>query len=214
MPSKVVQVLDDKFLFSILLSILFSVVSFAPPQLCLNAKFRKTGWQSLRPSQEDAETKPPQLTAAIKETIGRFAQFKEDFKVYQNDCATAAFKNLVSQINMMDPDRASILAFLSGSSEYAAASVKILGIFKTIRDEMSKDFADTTAFEKAAFASYGEFKIERTKEVNTLSQRIEEKLNLTDDAWVEIQQVKNDPGDTVEGLVEDKKFVADLDRKF
>ena len=69
---------------------------------------------------------------------------------------------------------------------------------------MSKDLADTTAVEKVAVASYGEFKIERTKEVNTLSQRIEEKLNLTDDAWVEIQQVKNDLGDTVEGLVEDK----------
>ena len=45
-----------------------------------------------------------------------------------------------------------------------------------------------------------------------MSQRIEEKLNLTDDAWVEIQQVKNDPGDTVEGLVEDRELLADLDR--
>ena len=101
------------------------------------------------------------------------AQVKEDFKVYQNDCATATFKKLVSQINMMDPDRASILAFLSGSSEYAPASVKIVGIFKTIRDEMSKDSADTTAVEKAAVASYGEFKIERgTKQWDPVSKAL------------------------------------------
>ena len=170
LPSKVVQVLDDKFLFSILLSILFSVVSFAPPQLCLNAKFRMTGWQSLRPSHEDAETKPPQLTAAIKEITGRLARFKEDVKEYQKDYAAATFKKLVSQINMMGPDRASIQAFSCGSSEYAPASVKIVGIFKTIRDEMSKDFADTTAVEKAAVASYGDLITERTKEVKHFEQ--------------------------------------------
>merc|ERR1719502_1880375 len=41
---------------------------------------------------------------------------------------------------------------------------------------------------------------------------IEEKLTRIGDLGVEIQQMKNDLGDTAESLLEDKKFLADLDK--
>ena len=103
----------------------------------------------LAKSIADAETKSPQLTAPIEETTGRLAQLKEDVKAYQNDRAAATLKKLVSQINMMDSDRESIMAFLYDSSAYAPASGEIVGIFMTMSDEMSKDLADTTVVEKA-----------------------------------------------------------------
>merc|ERR1719240_1820176 len=41
---------------------------------------------------------------------------------------------------------------------------------------------------------------------------IEEKLERAGSLAVEIQEMKNDLGDTAEGLEEDKKFLADLDK--
>lgn len=141
-------------------------------------------------------------TAAIEKGAGGFLQTS----------AAATLKKLVSKINMMDSDREGIMAFLSGSSEYAPASGEIVGILKTMSDEMSKDLADTTDVEKAAVASYGQLMSAKTKEVGALSKMIEEKLNRIGDTGIEIQQMKNDLGDTAEGLVEDKKFLADLDK--
>ena len=79
---------------------------------------------------------------------------------------------------------------------------------------MFKDLADTMAVEKAAaaaVASYGEFKTTETKVVDPLNEMIEEKPNFIGDVGVEIQQVKIDIEDTMEGLVEDKRFSADGD---
>merc|ERR1719443_2082588 len=52
----------------------------------------------------------------------------------------------------------------------------------------------------------------KKKEVDALSKQIEEKLTRIGNVGVEIQQMKNDAGDTAEGLVDDKKFLADLDK--
>merc|ERR1740124_513124 len=104
------------------------------------------------------------------------------------------------------------MAFLAGSSEYAPASGEIVGILKTMHDEMSKDLEDAQGTEKAAVASYEELMVAKTKEVNALSKMIEVKLTRIGDLGVEIQQMKNDLGDTAEGLMDDKKFLADLDK--
>jgi len=52
----------------------------------------------------------------------------------------------------------------------------------------------------------------KKKEVDALSKMIESKLTRIGDLGVEIQQMKNDLGDSAEGLEEDKKFIADLDK--
>ena len=52
----------------------------------------------------------------------------------------------------------------------------------------------------------------KTKEVNALIKTIEEKIERSGALGVEIQEMKNDLGDTAERLEEDKKFLADLDK--
>jgi len=141
-------------------------------------------------------------TTAIEKGMGGFLQ----------TTAAATLRNLASKLDMMDADRQDLVAFLSGSTEYAPASGEIVGILKQMGDEMSKDLADAQATEKAAVASYEELMAAKTKEVNALSKMIEEKLTRIGDVGVEIQQMKNDLGDTAEGLEEDKKFIADLDK--
>jgi chromosome segregation ATPase len=141
-------------------------------------------------------------TTAIEKGMGGFLQ----------TTAAATLRSLASKLDMMDADRQDLVAFLSGSTEYAPASGEIVGILKQMGDEMSKDLADAQATEKAAVASFEELMAAKTKEVNALSKMIEEKLTRIGDVGVEIQQMKNDLGDSAEGLEEDKKFIADLDK--
>merc|ERR1719171_2950226 len=105
-----------------------------------------------------------------------------------------------------------LVAFLSAAEGYAPASGEITGILKTMHDEMTADFAEAKAAEEAAIKAYDELMAAKTKEVNALTKAIEEKMTRVGELAVEIIQMKNDAGDTAEALVEDKKFLADLEK--
>merc|ERR1740138_1501828 len=77
---------------------------------------------------------------------------------------------------------------------------------------MNADLADATKAEEASIADYEGLMAAKTKEVNALSKMIEDKLQRVGDLSVEIQEMKNDLGDTADSLVDDKKFLADLDK--
>merc|ERR1719420_1256154 len=107
-----------------------------------------------------------------------------------------------------------LVAFLQGTQAegYAPASGEIVGILKTMSDEMSADIAEEKAAEEAAIKAYDELMAAKTKEVNALTKSIEEKMTRVGELAVEIVQMKNDLGDTAEALAEDKKFLADLEK--
>merc|ERR1719399_360899 len=107
-----------------------------------------------------------------------------------------------------------LVSFLSGSQtqEYAPASGEITGILKTMSDEMEADFAEAKAAEEAAIKAYDELMAAKTKEVNALTKAIEEKMQRAGELAVEIVEMKNDLGDTGAALLEDKKFLADLEK--
>jgi hypothetical protein len=130
----------------------------------------------------------------------------------QTEAASALKSFVMGKNNMYDADRNDILSFLSGSTDYAPASGQITGILKTMNDEMTADLNDATKTEGAAVAAYDELIAAKKKEVEALTGMIEDKLVRVGDLGVEIQQMKNDAGDTSEGLVDDKKFLEDLDK--
>merc|ERR1719207_11306 len=107
-----------------------------------------------------------------------------------------------------------LVSFLSGTQgeEYAPASGEIVGILKTMHDEMTADFAEEKAAEEAAIKAYDELMAAKTKEVNACTKAIETKMTRSGELAVEIVQMKNDLGDTAEALIEDKKFLADLEK--
>merc|ERR1719468_1381389 len=114
---------------------------------------------------------------------------------------------------LMDDDRQDLLAFLSSSqgADYAPQSGQITGILKTMGDEMAAGLAAATKAEEAAIATYEKLMAAKKKEVIALTKEIETKLTRIGDLGVEIAQMKNDLGDTEEALIEDKKFLANLD---
>merc|ERR1719393_524437 len=77
---------------------------------------------------------------------------------------------------------------------------------------MEKDLAEAEEREAAAKAEAEGLIQAKTKEIETLTAAIEEKLERIGNHGVEVATMKNDLEDTKEGLEEDKKFLADMDK--
>jgi len=112
---------------------------------------------------------------------------------------------------LMDDERQDVIAFLSGSQEYAPQSGQILGILKQMGDEMKKGAAEAAAAEADAIKTFDALMAAKKKEVLALTKEIETKLERVGTLGVEIAQMKNDLGDTEEALIADKEFLANLD---
>jgi len=122
-------------------------------------------------------------------------------------------KSLVQKSqNLEDTDREQLVAFLSGSQEYAPASGQITGILKTMHDEMDASLAEATAAENAAISAFDQLVASKTKEINALTKAIESKMTRSGELAVKIVQMKNDLGDTEEALIEDQAFLKDLEK--
>jgi len=126
-----------------------------------------------------------------------------------------SLKKLVeNRQDMNDFDRQEIVSFLSGSTsgEYAPKSGEITGILKEMTDTMSKTLADAEAAEADAIKSYNELMSAKTKEVQALTRTIEAKTKRIGELAVEIVQMKEDLSDTQAALLDDKKFLANMDK--
>jgi septal ring factor EnvC (AmiA/AmiB activator) len=114
-----------------------------------------------------------------------------------------------------DSDKHELLAFLSGnpfSQGYAPQSGQIVGILKQMADTMAANLASATDEEEKAIKAYDELMDAKTKEANALQASIESKIKKIGDLGVAIVNMKNDLSETEAALLEDKKFLADLEK--
>jgi len=114
--------------------------------------------------------------------------------------------------DMIPADRDLLASFLSEGTGYVPQSGQIVGILKTLKDEMDKDLADATSEESSANASFESLVASKKKEIEALTKEVESKTMRIGELGVKIAQMENDLEDTQEGLAEDKKFFADLDK--
>merc|ERR1719326_112938 len=138
---------------------------------------------------------------AIEKGMGGFLQTS----------TASVLRSLSINLDMSSVDRDMLTSFLSGKSGYSPASGEIVGILKTMQDEMNKDLADATTAENAAIAAFEGLVTAKTKEINALTKAIESKTGRVGELGVKIAQMKNDLEDTKEDLGESQSFLADLD---
>mmetsp|Transcript_40959 Transcript_40959/g.94277 ORF Transcript_40959/g.94277 Transcript_40959/m.94277 type:complete len:685 (+) Transcript_40959:95-2149(+) len=131
----------------------------------------------------------------------------------QTTTAQVLKKLTLSSKRMMDPDRREVLAFLSNGDAqgYVPQSGEIVGILKELKDEMSKDLGDATSEEEEAISSHAALVEAKTKEVSALTTAIEDKSTRLGEVSVKIVAMKEDLSDTEAALLDDKKFLADLE---
>lgn len=121
----------------------------------------------------------------------------------------SALTKVVETAQVEEADKQEILSFLSGSSQ--APSDEILGILKQMSDTFIKDLADAQAAEDKAIAEHKALVAAKEKEIQSLGAQIEAKTVRVGELGVEIVQMKDDISDTEAALVEDTKFLKDLE---
>merc|ERR1719442_285084 len=131
----------------------------------------------------------------------------------QTDAANLIRKFAMEKADVSDSARQELLAFLSGTQEegYVPQSGEIIGILKTMHDEMSANLKSATDDENSAIQAYEGLMSAKTKEVNTLTSQIENELQRIADLGVSVAEMQNDLEDTKESLAADTKFLAELD---
>merc|ERR1740127_21878 len=77
---------------------------------------------------------------------------------------------------------------------------------------MNASLADATKAETEAITAYEGLMAAKTKEVEALTASIEEKMVRLGELQVEIVEMKESLDDTGKALLEDKKFLADMDK--
>mmetsp|Transcript_14620 Transcript_14620/g.22940 ORF Transcript_14620/g.22940 Transcript_14620/m.22940 type:complete len:699 (-) Transcript_14620:58-2154(-) len=128
--------------------------------------------------------------------------------------SASVLRKLVTSADIDDPEREEVIAFLDGqhSEGYVPKSGEITGILKQIEDEMTKSLEEATSAEKEAIANYEELMAAKTKEVEALTRAIEQKSTRVGELGVQIVTMKNDLTGTEAALVEDQKFLADMEK--
>merc|ERR1719217_235895 len=134
----------------------------------------------------------------------------------QTDAAKLVQRVALNDVDLSDFDRDALTAFLQGGSTgaegYVPKSGQIVGILKQMKDTFEKDLADLVAQEEGAKTTYDELMAAKTKEVQAHTAAIERKTVLVGELSVDIANMKNDLIDAQEALIEDKKFLADLEK--
>merc|ERR1719359_1945877 len=153
--------------------------------------------------------------AALEKAIAAISKGMTAF--VQTNTASVLRKIVLARPDMLEDDRQELLSFLSSATggivgNYVPRSGEIVGILKQLGDEMAKDQAEALAAEEAAIKAYEDLMAAKKKEINALTKMIEDKLSRVAELGVEIATMKNDLGDTEEALIEDKKFLADLEK--
>jgi len=123
-------------------------------------------------------------------------------------------KKLSIDMEISSADRDQIVSFLSGSqgSEYAPASGQITGILKTMKETMEGDLADATKTEESSVANFDSLVAAKESEIEAATKAVEDKLTRVGNLGVEISTMKEDLDDTEKAMLEDKQFLADLEK--
>jgi len=114
--------------------------------------------------------------------------------------------------NLVEADRETVLAFLSGTEHdgYVPASGEILGILKQLGDDMQKEQDEMVAREEAAVKDHEGLMLAKRKEVESQTRFIESALTRIADLGVELARLQADLEDTQEAYQLDSSFLADL----
>merc|ERR1719316_1247446 len=111
-----------------------------------------------------------------------------------------------------DEEKHQITAFLEGKddSTYSPVGGEIVGILKSMKDEMEKTMKDTDAAEASSAAGYVDLKAAKDKEVELASEAIEAKTKRVGELAVAIVQSADTVEDSTAEKADAEKFLATL----
>merc|ERR1719247_1149150 len=119
---------------------------------------------------------------------------------------------LQSSQTITGSDKEKIQAFLQGG-ESAPGSGEILGMLKSMKDELSRDVASLTKNEESAVAGFSSMKASKEKEIEFADESIESKKERVGALAVSVVQLKDTIEDSAKEAADAKKFAATLEKQ-
>lgn len=120
-------------------------------------------------------------------------------------------KKLVSSSPTLDTmDRNNVMAFLEQSGDYVPQSGQIVGILKSMKDDMEKSLADAETAESVAVAGYGDLKASKEQAVELATEAIETKTARVGELAVSVAESTDALEDSKKEFADVTKFIATL----
>merc|ERR1719388_751400 len=114
---------------------------------------------------------------------------------------------LVENYPQMDSmDRQNVLAFIEQSGDYVPQSGQIVGILKSMKDDMEASLKEAIADEGKAVAGYADLKASKEKEIELATEAIETKTGRSGELAVAVVTTKDALEDTEAELADTQKF--------
>jgi len=122
-------------------------------------------------------------------------------------------RKLAVDVDMSSVDRDLLTSFLSQgqSAGYVPRGTQIIGILKQMKDTIEKSLADVNGTEEQGIKDYDALVAAKEKEIRANTMAIESKLQRHGEVGTEIVSLEADLDDTTKSLMEDRKFLADLE---
>merc|ERR1719343_1449233 len=124
----------------------------------------------------------------------------------------ATLQNLVINTDMRSAYREMLTAFLSQGNGYAPQSGEILGMLKQMLETMEKELNEITTAEEQAIKDFEALIAAKEKELNANTGAIEAKIERAAEMGLDIVEMKEDLDDSSKTLLEDKKFLSELEK--
>merc|ERR550525_1055764 len=121
-------------------------------------------------------------------------------------------QNLVINMEMRSADRDMLTAFFSQGSGYAPQSGEILGMLKQMLETMETELNEITTAEETAIKTFESLIAAKEKELDANGGALESKMERAAEVGLEIVEMKEDLDDTAKALLEDKKFLSELEK--
>jgi len=119
-------------------------------------------------------------------------------------------KIVESYSNVDAMDRKNVLAFLEQSGDYVPQSGQIVGILKSMQDDMVANLKESVSDEAKAVAGFGDLKASKEAEIETSTEAIETKTSRAGELAVSVVQTADALDDTEKEVASTDKFVAEL----
>merc|ERR1719253_722832 len=144
--------------------------------------------------------------AALEKGMGSFLQLPKERMSRLTTVVQSS-----SQVD--DEERSDLLSLLQGKNpfgDYGAQSGEIVGMLKSMKDEMDKDLGGIVSGEEQAQAAFGELAAAKKDAIAASGSAIESKTQRSGELAVSITTTADDIEDTTADLSETQEFLANL----
>merc|ERR1719201_2710187 len=133
----------------------------------------------------------------------------------QSGAGAARLQKVVdSAMSVDDYQRNLVLSFLAGKQnpfgDYSSSSGEIVGILKSMKDEMDKDLGGAISDEEKSAAGFTELSTAKKEEISAAGSAIETKTQRSGELAVSVVTCADDIEDTTKELGDLQEFLANL----